>query len=221
MARFTPFIQQSSTQQQPATRPAKSVVPSVFSLLSAVLIFALIALAGSLLVLYAKLKFLEFVGALVDSIRERFALGGVRLSRFHSKQSPLTGAEQEMFHRLIKALPDHIVLSQVAFSQFLYTDGGDKKENFATMAMMKQKVADFMVCSQSFDIVAVIELDDSSHRDPAKDAKRDEMLKEAGLKTIRWHVSNKPDADKIRWDVLGLKKGSDGEQVSRWAPRSS
>ncbi|MDP3542020.1 MAG: DUF2726 domain-containing protein [Elusimicrobiota bacterium] len=219
MARFTPFFQQSSTQKQAPTKPAKSVVPSVFSLLSVVLVFALIGVAGAVLVLYAKLKFLAFVGGRVESFRDRFLAGPERSARFHSKQSPLTEAEQELFRRLVKALPDHIVLSQVACSQFLYTEGGDRKENFGTMAMMKQKVADFMVCSQNFDIVAVIELDDSSHRDPAKDAKRDEMLKEAGLKTIRWHVSRKPDAAKIRWDVLGLKEGSDGEQVSRWAPR--
>lgn len=212
MATFTPGV------RQPFSRQTKPEFPSMIPLLSVLFIFGVLAVGGSLLLLYVKLKMMSFIGAQVDSLREHFSRGAITSTRFSSKGSPLTEVEQDLFRRLVKALPEHYILSQVAFSQFLSTSGADEKERFRVMATMKQKVADFIVCSQRFDIVAVIELDDSSH-DAAKDAKRDGNLKEAGLKTIRWHVSRMPDAAKIRWDVLGLKDGPEGEPISRWAPR--
>lgn len=189
------------------------------------LMFAVAGVVGTLLVAYAKLKLLGTVSSRTGFIRDFLVdtLSGRESgnAKFYSKQTLMSDSEQELFRRLVKALPDHFVLAQVAFSQFLYTDGGERKENFGTMATMKQKVADFVICSQRFNMVAVIELDDASHRDLAKDAKRDEVLREAGLKPVRWHVSMMPDAAKIRWDVLGLKSGPDGEEISRWAPRPS
>lgn len=183
-------------------------------------LFVLVMLAGSLVLLWAKIKLIAFAGTRFNSLLENFGSGNaLKTTRFHSR-SPLTEVEQDLFKRLVKALPDHFILSQVALSQVLYTSGADRKEEFGAMATMKQKVADFIVCNQRFDIVAVIELDDSTH-DPRKDAVRDANLKEAGLKTVRWHVSRKPDAAMIRWDVLGIKDGPDGELVSRWAPRPS
>lgn len=190
-------------------------------------IIVLFAIAGALaagLVFYAKLKLLGAIGArssfISDFLSDLLSGNSARRAKFYSKQTLMSDPEQELFRRLVKALPDHFVFAQVAFSQFLFTDGGDRKEKFGTMATMKQKVADFIICSHRFNMVAVIELDDASH-DPAKDAKRDEVLREAGLKPLRWHVSKMPDAAKIRLDVLGLKSEPDGEEISRWAPRPS
>lgn len=201
-------------------------IPSLLSILMPALIMIFIMIVGAicvtLLVAYAKFKLLgaagaraSFIGDFLNALLSRRA---TRNAKFCSKQTLMSDSEQELFRRLIKALPDHFVFPQVAFSQFLYTAGGDQKENFGTMATVKQKVADFIVCSQRFQMVAVIELDDASHN-PEKDAKRDAVLKEAGLKPVRWHVSNKPDTARIRWDVLGLKDGPEAETVSRWAPR--
>ena len=83
---------------------------------------------------------------------------------------------------------------------------------------MKQKVADFLVLDQQFQILKIIELDDSSHDSKKeKDAIRDRNAEEAGLETIRWHVSNLPDRTQIRWKVLGIKAEPDGQEVSRLA----
>lgn len=187
-------------------------------------LFVIAGIGISLLAIYVKMKMLGAVSGKNSILSQLFRdlLSGpeARSAKFYAKQSFMSDPEQELFRRLVKALPDHFILAQVAFSQFLFTDGGDRKENFGTMATMKQKVADFVICNQRFDMVAVVELDDRSH-DPAKDAQRDAVLKEAGLKPVRWHVSRMPDAAKIRLDVLGINSGPDGEEISRWAPRPS
>ncbi|EAR22470.1 DUF2726 domain-containing protein [Nitrococcus mobilis] len=137
-----------------------------------------------------------------QSRRQEEKVGNIRSpAKFRAKR-PLSDPEQVLFGRLKTALPDHVILSQVSFSQFLFTKGGDRKQNFARFAEVRQKVADFLVCDPSFRIVSVIELDDRSHRQE-KDERRDAILKEAGLKIVRWKTSNIPNAETIRREILG------------------
>jgi hypothetical protein len=109
---------------------------------------------------------------------------------------PLSTPEQILYFRLAEALPDHIVLAQVAFSRFLKASGGSKKENWSKFGTIRQKVADYVICKKDFSIEAVIELDDSSHN-KFNDEKRDETLKQAGINSIRWNVKNLPNAQQI------------------------
>ena len=122
-------------------------------------------------------------------------------ARFEARNALLSSPEQQLYWLLVKALPENVVMAQVAFSQILIARGGDSKENFSKFSRAKQKVADFVVCSKEFKMLAVIELDDSSHsRD--KDERRDAILKEAGLRTMRWNVRGMPDAAEIRRALL-------------------
>ena len=121
-------------------------------------------------------------------------------AKFQAKRV-LSDPEQVLFGRLKVALPDHVILSQVSFSQFLFTKGGDRKQNFARFAEARQKVADFLVCDPSFQIVAVVELDDRSH-ETQKDKKRDMILTEAGLRIVRWNASSIPSAETISHAIL-------------------
>lgn len=101
--------------------------------------------------------------------------------------------EQPTFNRLREALPDHIVLAQVAFSGLLSSTG------YATRSRFNRKVADFVVLDKAFNVVAIVELDDSSHKGrEEKDADRDAMLAEAGYKIIRYKRT--PDLDKLKAD---------------------
>lgn len=111
-------------------------------------------------------------------------------------KAPLSAPEQVMYHRLVAALPNHVVLAQVSFSRFLKATGGTKKENWASFASIKQKVADYLICRRDFSIAAVIELDDASHN-VKRDGDRDSMLGSAGLKTLRWNVKNLPTKEQI------------------------
>jgi very-short-patch-repair endonuclease len=49
--------------------------------------------------------------------------------------------------------------------------GGSDRENFRKRLMARQKVADFLVCDQTFQVIAVVECDGMSH-DGEKDRKR-------------------------------------------------
>lgn len=118
------------------------------------------------------------------------------------KQTPITAKtvltmnEQPTFHRLKEALPEYSVLAQVSFCAMITATG------WATRNRFNRKMADFVICDKAFNVVAVVELDDSSHKGREdKDAERDAMLTEAGLKVIRYKRT--PSKEQIRKD-LGL-----------------
>jgi very-short-patch-repair endonuclease len=61
--------------------------------------------------------------------------------------------------------------------------------------------ADFVVCNKDASIVAVIELDDTSHNTEKRqqaDAKKDKALTAAGIKIHRWNVKNIPNGEAIQ-----------------------
>lgn len=107
---------------------------------------------------------------------------------------PLTKNEQPMYFRLKEALPGYEVLAQVAFSALLTA------RKTATRNSFDRKVADFVICTRSFEVVAVIELDDKSHKGKeAADAARDQMLIDAGYRVLRYAMT--PNAEKVRKDI--------------------
>jgi very-short-patch-repair endonuclease len=140
--------------------------------------------------------------------------GGARADLL--RKNPLTQREQSMYFRLTQSLPDHVVLAQVAFSSLL----GAK--SVATRNTFDRKVADFVVCSKAFEVLAVIELDDASHKGKgAADARRDEMLTRAGYRVIRY--ANVPDVDMVKADFRPMAQGleADGPQAQRNASKQS
>lgn len=115
------------------------------------------------------------------------------------RKRPLTDNEQPMYFRLIQALPEHVVLAQVAFSALLTAKQRPTRNRF------DRKVADFVVCTKSFDVVAVIELDDSSHRGREKqDEARDAILRSAGYTVLRY--KKVPDIARLTADLAAIQK---------------
>lgn len=117
----------------------------------------------------------------------------------NGKRNPIKGKriitmnEQPTFMKLREALPEHIILAQVAFSAFMTAQG------YATRNLFNRKVADFVVLDKSFNIVAIVELDDSSHKGKEDlDAERDALVQEAGFKVIRYKRT--PDITRIYAD---------------------
>lgn len=109
----------------------------------------------------------------------------------------ITQNEQPTFLRLREALPQHIVLAQVAFSALITSKG------YTTRSRFNRKVTDFVVLDRSFNVVAIVELDDSSHRGrEQEDAERDAMLQEAGYTVIRY--TRTPEVQQVRADFRGL-----------------
>lgn len=110
---------------------------------------------------------------------------------------PLTPYEEQMYGTLVTALPECVVLAQVAFSALITTDEQAYRNRF------DRKVADFVICSRQLTPIAVIELDDRSHLGKrAADADRDAMLRNAGYRTLRYQGI--PPAANLRSDMEAL-----------------
>lgn len=119
------------------------------------------------------------------------------LKNITKKEDLLTSHEQKMYFELTAAVPGCIVLAQVAFSALLTS------KNRATRNRFDRKIADYVVCNKTLTVIAVIELDDSSHKGKEQDdAERDAMLKNAGYNTLRY--SKIPTRETIQADIATL-----------------
>lgn len=112
---------------------------------------------------------------------------------------PMSRPEQVLYFRLVKALPEQIVLAQVQLSRILGVKKGHSFKYWYNR--INRMSADFVVCNKDSRIVAVIELDDSSHERVDReiaDAKKDKALASAGIPIIRWQAAALPDEEAIR-----------------------
>ena len=101
-------------------------------------------------------------------------------------------------------------LPQVSFGALLMAKTRAVRNTF------DRKIADFVVCTKAFDVLAAVELDDSSHRgNEAKDARRDALLKAAGYRVLRY--ARIPDVDRVRQDFAPPPMAS--ERVNGQAER--
>lgn len=114
-------------------------------------------------------------------------------------RKPLTQPEQVLYHRLVAAMPECIVLAQVQLSRVL---GVKKGFNFREWNNRINRMSlDFLVCLKDSTIVAAVELDDKTHEKASRikaDAKKEKALSSAGVVLVRWHVSALPDETAIR-----------------------
>lgn len=114
-------------------------------------------------------------------------------------RKPLSAPEQILYFRLVNALPDHIVLGQVQLSRLLGVKKGNNTQ--AWLNRINRMSADFVVCNKDSSIVAVIELDDASHKAEKRqqaDAKKDKALASAGIRIYRWQVKAIPNEVEIK-----------------------
>jgi hypothetical protein len=118
-------------------------------------------------------------------------------------KKPLSQPEQVLYHRLIRALPEHIVLAQVQVSRVL---GVKKGSNFHEWNNRINRLSyDFVVCSKDSRVVAAIELDDKSHESTSRartDEKKNKASADAGLRLVRWQVASLPSEQAIRDELL-------------------
>ena len=121
---------------------------------------------------------------------------------FYAKK-PLTNPEQILYYRLIDALPENIVLSQVQLSRFL---GVKKGFNFNEWNNRINRMSiDFLICLKDSSIVAAIELDDKTHEREDRiqaDEKKNKALADAGVRLIRWNVKNMPNTEAIKKELI-------------------
>jgi hypothetical protein len=119
-------------------------------------------------------------------------------------RAPLSRAEQTLYWRLCEAFPEHIVLAQVAIAQLLEVNQVANRR--AVFNRYCRLVADFVVCTRGFEVVAVIELDDRMHQNPgraAADERKSAALGAAGILLMRFNVRALPTAGELRSQLAG------------------
>ena len=149
--------------------------------------------------LVVTLVLLAVVAAVLVMLKRRASSGsGDAPWPFYAKK-PLTQPEQVLYHRLVAALPECIVLAQVQLSRVL---GVKKGFNFNEWNNRINRMSvDFVVCLKDSTIVAAVELDDKTHEKASRveaDAKKGKALSAAGVALVRWQVSALPDENAIR-----------------------
>lgn len=117
---------------------------------------------------------------------------------FYLKQA-FTRPERVLYHRLVNALPDRIVLAQVHVARVL----GIKKEFYTSewINRLNRMSYDFVILSNDFSILAVIELADISHENSYRviaSRKKEKATLATGTLFIRWNVSKMPDETAIQ-----------------------
>ena len=114
-------------------------------------------------------------------------------------KKPLSEPEQILYHRLVAALPQCIVLAQVQLSQVV---GVNKGFDFGVWDNRINRMSlDFIVCLKDSTVIAAVELDDKTHEKEMRvkaDAKKGKALSAVGIELIHWHVSALPDEKTIR-----------------------
>jgi very-short-patch-repair endonuclease len=149
------------------------------------------------------LVFVTLLAGVLLAVLRAKAQGAVTIGDWpFTIRKPLSAPEQILYFRLCSALPDHIVLAQVGLSRFLGVKRGN--DFHAWNNRINRMSVDFLVCNKDASVVAAIELDDASHRNPDRvsaDAKKDKALDAAGVRLLRWHVNSMPDDSAIRVEV--------------------
>jgi len=123
-----------------------------------------------------------------------------------SLRRPLTEPEQELYFRMCRALPDHLVLAQVGLSRFIAVRRGHDAR--AWLHHINRMSVDFLVCTRDANVIAAIELDDASSRPTDRlkmDTKKDKALAAAGVRLIRWNANAMPEESAIRAILTGVK----------------
>ena len=134
---------------------------------------------------------------------------------FYAKK-PLTQPEQILYHRLVSALPDHIVLAQVQLSRILGVKKGFNVNEWNNR--INRLSYDFVICLKDASVVAAIELDDKTHERAARagaDRRKERATSSAGVKLIRCQVAALPDQAAIR---LAIAREQQPNQPMAQAP---
>lgn len=115
----------------------------------------------------------------------------------HEPRPLLTPWEREALASLRTAIPpDWHVCPQVRVADFLAITGGSDQARSAAHRRIRQRSVDFLVIDAESRPRLVIELDDSSHRQPnrrRRDAENDAAYREAGLPVRHIQPGRRPD----------------------------
>lgn len=149
--------------------------------------------------LLAAIVLIIVIAIIFAFLKKRKPSGECNMAWPYYAKKPLSEPEQILYHRLVAALPQCIVLAQVQLSQVV---GVNEGFNFGVWNNRINRMSlDFIVCLKDSTVIAAVELDDKTHEKEIRvkaDAKKGKALSAAGIELIHWHVSALPDEKTIR-----------------------
>lgn len=150
--------------------------------------------------------------------------GGNKKENTYKQADLMTANEKEFFERLLKALPEHYVFPQVSLGALLRPAVSRSSPDWMRQfnAISSQR-ADFAIYTRQLQLVALIELDDKTHK-ASKDRARDRRTASAGISTLRYESKAKPEPEAIRRDIQLLAGATRTQEtlsnVVNWAKRA-
>ncbi|WP_310450298.1 DUF2726 domain-containing protein [Sulfuritalea sp.] len=114
----------------------------------------------------------------------------------------MTSIEVLFYEKLRAALPELAIFPQVALSAIV--DTIKQPGEITWRNKIANKVLDYVVCVPgSYEVIAIIELDDNTHKRPARvkaDADKNAALNVAGHRLFRYEARQMPSPERIRAD---------------------
>ena len=121
-------------------------------------------------------------------------------------KKPLSQPEQILYHKLVNALPEYIILAQVQLSRVLGVKKGFNNAEWNNR--INRMSLDFVICRKDSSIIAAIELDDKTHEQELRkeaDLKKNKALESANIQLIRWKTNQMPNLEDIQKTILEKK----------------
>lgn len=120
---------------------------------------------------------------------------------YFAKKSLLHEGEQNIFRKLIEALPnsDYSVFPQIGLSEIVNVGRSENRQ--AWLNKINQKSVDFVICNKSFTVRLCIEFDGKTHeREDRKkaDTDKDEALETAGIPIWRIKSDSVPNMEDMK-----------------------
>jgi len=128
----------------------------------------------------------------------------------------MSKVELQLFHRLIEAFPEKLVLPQVQLCRFVEVQNVPGR--MGVLNRYARLSVDFVVCSPDAAVERVVELDDRSHNSEAarsRDSKKDGVLNAAGIPVVRLQARAIPSAGDLRRLVFGEQHIDGGARSQR------
>ncbi len=117
----------------------------------------------------------------------------------------LNTSEREAYHVLRKALPDHMILGQVPVARFIKVPTENSYSEW--LRRVGSLCADLVVCDAAYQVVAVVEIRQSSSREKERSQKRharmDRVLTAARIPVHVWLEGALPGPAVVREAILG------------------
>lgn len=124
-----------------------------------------------------------------------------------AEKSMLSGPEQQLYGRLVRAFPGHVILAHVALARLPALDPAACVEHAETSARAhRHMAADFVICRPDFTALAVVEFADGPRNPESRETRRckDQLLQVAGIKVLRVAAADIPGEHALKALVAAL-----------------